>query len=127
MDELAVAKFMGHTESQLDSLGRSIDTLRATLIQRTDTALAENNRRFEDASCEINRRFEEHRKSQEDSFRSQGVRLGDLERRLTEHLISCKNGHPESSWRDKKVAIGAGGGAGLMGLIQLIRHLLEGG
>ena len=113
LDDIKVAEFMGETRSGLAALVDVVDNLRSTLVGRIDSSLVETNRRFE-----------EQQKVVSDNFRLQGERIGKLEDALDAHKVECKEHAPSNGWRDKKVAIGAGGGAGLLALIEMIRHWL---
>lgn len=121
LDNVAIAQFMGRTEAQISSVGRSIDTVREVMIQR-----------FEALGKEINYRFEENAKSAEMRAQDQGRRIGsveaaqkdlaekqaELQTMILEHASVC------GSWKDKKVLAAAGSGSGLAVLIDYVLHAL---
>lgn len=113
IDESKIAEFMGETKARLDAQNTALIDERATRVARSNS----------DAQ-ELNRRLEEHQRGQDSDFRNQGERIGKLESDLQEHMLTCKGHSGEASWKDKKVVAGVGGGAGLMALIEMLRHWL---
>jgi len=111
IDEVKIAEFMGETKARLDSQNAALIDERATRVARSNS----------DAQ-ELNRRLEERRRSQDEDFRAQAANIGQLAKELREHMLACKGHNGEASWKNRKVIAGAGGGAGLMALIEMVRH-----